>query len=396
MKILYLAPRYHTNQTAIMRGWKNHGDEIKFISYYAAPIEDYSDLKPVVLGFAPWYTAFYHFYVDILCRKKRTALDNKMKYGYPPSGRLREEIINFNPDLVILRERTVYSMKAYDICRKHEIPCILYNQNPLHEECSQDDLRHRYVYSHSPKIRMTPVLGSILQNTESTFCEDDSKKDFDIRKDGDSYYVPFAVEPQLAPDKRSYFDGDRINILCIGKYEPRKHHMMLMDAVSRIVDETGIKMHLTVIGEATGRFQKEFYKTVEEYYHQKHYEELVTLRTNVGREEMSQIYSKTDVFVIPSTLEMASVSQLEAMSYSIPVICSDTNGTSCYVEDGRDGYIFKDCDARDLYEKLKKMTDSRENIENMGGHAYEDVMDKYTFSNYYDNIMKIITDNFSS
>ena len=42
------------------------------------------------------------------------------------------------------------------------------------------------------------------------------------------------------------------------------------------------------------------------------------------------------------------------------------------------------------------MTDSRENIENMGGHAYEDVMDKYTFSNYYDNIMKIITDNFSS
>ena len=380
MRILYLAPRYHTNQTAIMRGWKNHGDEIKFISYYAAPIEDYSDLKPVILGFAPWYTTFYHFYVDILCRKKRTALDNKMKYGYPPTAKLKKEITEFKPDIAILRERTVYSMKAYDICSRNGIPCILYNQSPLWDNNEKDDAIHRYVFAHSPKIRMTPVLGNSLQN----------------RKDGSSYYVPFAVEPQLAPDKRSYFDSDRINILCIGKYEPRKHHMMLMDAVSKITGETGIKMHLTVIGEATGRFQKEFYKTVEEHYHQKHYEELVTLRTNVVREEMSQIYSKTDVFVIPSTLEMASVSQLEAMSYSIPVICSDTNGTSCYVEDGRDGYIFKDCDARDLYVKLKKMTESRENVENMGRLAYEDVMDKYTFSNYYDNIMKIITDNFSS
>ena len=379
MRILYLAPRYHTNQTAIMRGWKTHGDDIKFISYYTAPIEDYSDLKPVVLGFTRWYKMFYFFYVEILCRKKRTALDNKLKFGYPPVSRLRKEILDFNPDIAILRERTVYSMKAYEICRKHDIPCILYNQNPLWDDAPKSDNKHKYVFAHTPQIRMTPVYG--LEKAGKTVQPG-------------SYYIPFAIDPKLAPEKREYFAGDRINILCVGKFEPRKHHIMLMDVLSRIKDEKGIDFHLIIVGEATGRFQKEYYQKVEDYYNEKEYKSFVELKTNVSRDEMAVLYAGTDVFVIPSTLEMASVSQLEAMSYSVPVICSDTNGTSCYVENGRDGYLFKDCDSDDLYDKLVKMLDSRSGIRQMGRFAYEDVISKYLFRNYYDGIMKILNDNF--
>ena len=50
MKFLYVAPRYHTNQMDIMQGLTQLGHEVRFISHYAAIIEDYScvDRKSVV------------------------------------------------------------------------------------------------------------------------------------------------------------------------------------------------------------------------------------------------------------------------------------------------------------------------------------------------------------
>ena len=69
---------------------------------------------------------------------------------------------------------------------------------------------------------------------------------------------------------------------------------------------------------------------------------------------MEAEYLAADVYVIPSTLEMASVSQLEAMSYSLPVICSDTNGTACYVEDGVNGFLFNPENTDDIVTAVQK------------------------------------------
>ena len=50
MKVLYLAPRYHTNQAAIMKGWIENGHEVRFISQYAGKVEDYACIKPDVIS----------------------------------------------------------------------------------------------------------------------------------------------------------------------------------------------------------------------------------------------------------------------------------------------------------------------------------------------------------
>ena len=52
MKIMYIAPRFHTNQSAVVKGWIERGDEVLFISYYKAIIEDYSCIHPLVIGFS--------------------------------------------------------------------------------------------------------------------------------------------------------------------------------------------------------------------------------------------------------------------------------------------------------------------------------------------------------
>lgn len=398
MKFLYVAPRYHTNQMDIMKGLVEHGHEVCFISHYAAVIEDYSYVTPIVLGYSPLYRLLDFLYVRVIHRKDPTAIVFKIQHGFPPMGKLRRLICEFSPDVVILRERSVYSMAAYHICKKKGFPCILYNQNPLWSQPAKTDFVHRMVDRLSPRLRMTPVMG--VKKPGTSIKEND-------------FFVPFVIDPQKAPGERTYFADDVIHVLCIGKYEIRKHHLMLLQAVKKLcksnqekqqVPPQGngaiaggkYKVHLTLVGEATNHFQKEYCEQVRSYVTAHHMEEMVTVKTNVPRREMEREYLAADVYVIPSTLEMASVSQLEAMSYSLPVICSDTNGTACYVEDGVTGYQFRDCDEADLQDKLDRLLSDRERIRAMGAAGYRALVEKYHFEHYYGMIMQMrekIVDN---
>jgi len=84
MKVLYMSHRYHTNQNTIMKGWKENGHEICFISQFAGKIEDYTYVKPIVLGYGALFRAFDWFYINVLFRKKSNAIDMKLKCGWPP------------------------------------------------------------------------------------------------------------------------------------------------------------------------------------------------------------------------------------------------------------------------------------------------------------------------
>lgn len=373
MRFLYVAPRYHTNQMDIMKGLIEHGHEVCFISHYAAIIEDYSYVTPIVLGYSRLYRLLDYLYVHVIHRKDPEAIVFKIQHGFPPMRRLKKLICDFKPDVVILRERSVYSMAAYLVCRRKGYPCILYNQNPLWSEPVKTDLAHRIVAGLSPKLRMTPVMGIRKQGTSI--------------KEND-YFVPFVMEPQKAPEERTYFENDTMHILCIGKYEIRKHHLLLIQVVEELLGKHG-KIKLTLIGEATNHFQKEYCGQVKQYVSDHHMEDIVTVKTNVPRSKMEEEYLAADLYVIPSTREMASVSQLEAMSYSLPVICSDLNGTACYVEDGVTGYQFKDCDQADLKEKLAMMLSDREQMKEMGAAGYRALTEKYNYENYYRTIMQM-------
>lgn len=373
MRFLYVAPRYHTNQMSIMKGLIEQGHEVCFISHYQAAIEDYSYVKPIVLGYSPLYQLIDFLYVKVIHRKDPTAIVFKIQHGFPPMHKLKKLVKSFKPDVVILREKSMYSMAAYHICKKAGYPCILYNQSPMWSEPEKTDFAHRMVSKMSPKMRMTPVMG--VQKPGTSMKETD-------------FFIPFVAEPQKAPEERTYFADGKIHILCIGKYEIRKHHLMLLEVVKNLKEK--YPLHLTLIGEATNHFQKDYCAQVEAYVKEHHMEAYVDVKRNVPRKEMDNEYAKADVYVIPSTKEMASVSQLEAMSFALPVICSDSNGTACYVEDGITGYQFKDCDKEDLEKKLDKLLEDKEKLLTMGAAGYQAVVEKYGFKRYFEGIMEIL------
>ncbi|MCM1262432.1 MAG: glycosyltransferase family 4 protein [Butyrivibrio sp.] len=224
----------------------------------------------------------------------------------------------------------------------------------------------------TPSVRMTPVLG----NPDTGYL------------DKHAVYIPFVIEPQQSPEQKKYFRNQRINILCVGKFEERKHHLMLLEIVRQLF--TDYPLHLTLVGEVSTQYHKNYYQKVQDYITVNHMEDLVDCHINCPPDKMSTFYRSADLFVLPSTGEFASVSQLEAMSHSLPVIVSNTNGTACYIEEDKNGYLFKDKNEKDLKEKITKIISSRKNILQMGAYSYLLVNEKYSFTNYQAKIKTLI------
>lgn len=373
MRFLYVAPRYHTNQVPIMRGLKNKGHEICFLSQYAGKMEDYSDVTPIVIGYSRLFIFLDNVYIKLMGKLDQYAGDRKIKCGFPPIRKLARQIRQSGADLAILRERSVYSVCAYLICRRYHIPAILYNQSPLWEDRIKDDLPHNLMRMLTPRVRMTPVFG---------------KKERGKVIEAGAVFVPFVMEPELAPEEKEWQKNGIISIFCIGKYEKRKNHQMMVEVAEHLANAYPI--HLTIAGECTTAAHQDYYKKLEGYLKEKGLEEKVTLLKNLNREQVKEQYRNADLFVIPSTLEPASISQLEAMAFSLPVICGDKNGTACYVENGKNGWQFRDNDKESLQDAVQKIISDPGKMKRMGKNSFQFIIEKYQIDAYLEGIEKLM------
>lgn len=375
MKVLYMSHRYHTNQTTIMKGWKENGHEVRFISQYAGRVEDYTYVKPDVIGYSGLFKVFDHLYVKILKKNDPVAADMKLKCGIPPMIKLAKYIKAFRPDVAILRERSMYTICMNAICKHYKIPTILYNQTPVWDKPKAMNGAHKLVWKLTPKYRITPV--DVVGTDYSGLVRDET-----------AYLAPFLMEPQVNPAEKTYFADECINVFCIGKYQKRKNLQMMIEAVEELLPK--YRLHLVIAGEMSNHFHEEYYQKVSAYVKEHKLEKVVTLLANLDRNAVVKEYKRADVFVLPSTDEPAAISHLEAMAFSIPAISGSNNGTANYIKNGITGYIFEDNNKEDLKEKMEKIISDQDNLMKMGTAAYQHVKDNFRFKIYCGQIEKIL------
>lgn len=375
MKVIYMSHRYHTNQTTIMKGWAENGHEVRFLSQYAGRIEDYTYVKPIVVGYSKFFQLIDYIYIHFLKRKDPAAIDMKLKCGIPPIFKLAKYIKEFEPDIAIVRERSVYTICMNAICKHYKIPTILYNLSPVWDKPKKMDLAHKIVWKLTPEYRITPTNIVGIDYTG-------------LLKDEKAYWAPFLMEPQVAPSERTYFANDRINVFCIGKYQTRKNHQMMVEVVEELLSK--YNLHLTIAGEISNHFHQEYYDNLVKYIKEHNLEDKITLLINLDRQAVFEEYKKADVYVVPSTAEPASITVIESMAFSIPAISGSDNGTASYIDYGNTGYVFEDNDKDDLRDKLEAIVKDRERLVEMGKAAYRHVEENFQFRNYLKPVSEIM------
>jgi glycosyltransferase involved in cell wall biosynthesis len=163
--------------------------------------------------------------------------------------------------------------------------------------------------------------------------------------------------------------------------------LLLLGAVKTLKEKYPIR--LTLVGQ---RGDDKYLENLREYVRDNSLEGLVEFKFNLGPEEIRQEYLANDVFVLPAYKEPAAVSPLEAMSYGLPAVCSDWCGTRCYIQDGFNGFVFKNRDGRDLENKLEKLLGNKGEIRKMGQNALESVRQNHSLEIYYKNFSQIINE----
>jgi len=317
-RILFICPRFHSNQSDMVRKLVSEGHDVHYMVVHATKSEDHSLVAPQALRPSLIGRCLNRF----LNPTNQVRL--RRKYLWPSIVDVYRHLFRIRPDVAVIRGTTsatvMFSMPFLLLSRCR---IILYTQGPKYRKIS---LRLRIFYFVAFRVLRIRWFTPVLYRGGTKHGETHA----------DVTFIPFFKYPSPAAQHRSY-QTSPLRILGVGKYEARKNLLLLIDAISRLADRHPLKF--TWIGEKSEPHHHEYFEQAKNRVKQHNLQEMVDLGCNLTVEEVQQEYLDHDLFVIASVRELASVAQLEAMSFGLPVICGGDNGTAHYVEDGHNGII---------------------------------------------------------
>lgn len=378
MRLLYVAPRYHTNQVPIMCGWAARGDEVTFCAQFEgiSEVHDYVDFVQMKKS---WLCKLWFKIID-MCYTPVQAEDKKISAFLPSVLDMVKIVRRVKPDVVILRERTKTMLIAYLVCKFMGIRnVVLYTQTSYERlMVKEKSIKQFFRKLMFPRVIFTPVLykGKRISTTE---------------KDPHIYYIPLVSD--VAENKaRGYCSDGCLRMLDIGKYREYKNHFYLIDALKPLTNREDI--HLTIIGQMANSTEREYFERLKEAVHQAELDDMVTLQENISYRLMHQVYQEHDILVLPSKNETAGMVILEAMAEKMGVISSNNCGLSCYAEMNDCGEIFPLDNVAKLTEIINKIAENKNIVRTMGENAGKAVNTYYSFNNYYMSFMEMLRKEF--
>ena len=165
-------------------------------------------------------------------------------------------------------------------------------------------------------------------------------------------------------------------ILFVGGINIRKGVHLLVDAfISAEKEFSGI--NLLIVGP-TYKYDQKYISDIKEKIRTADLEGKIIL-TEENVSNVNEFMQCSDIFVLPSRQEGFPISIIEAMSCGLAVVGSDIPEIArAQIENGRDGYIFKMGDTKELESVLKKLMNDKECIRKMGKEAREKVVNNWS------------------
>ncbi|MDH5570147.1 MAG: glycosyltransferase [Gammaproteobacteria bacterium] len=144
---------------------------------------------------------------------------------------------------------------------------------------------------------------------------------------------------------------NQIVIICVGRLVEIKAHDVLLKAF-KIIIQSGLSSKLLVIGDGPEKIKSE--KFVMD-------NDLIDNVIFLGqRDDVPDLLSISDIFVLPSRSEGLSCSIIEAMAAKLPIVATDVGGNSELVQDGYNGYLVPVDDPIVLAEKIELLIENSE------------------------------------
>ena len=179
----------------------------------------------------------------------------------------------------------------------------------------------------------------------------------------------------------NYFNipKDKFIIGCVANFRHSKGGSFLVDVMNLLKNK--IPFHLVLIGEI---FDSMILKKIKKYNLQDY------ISTIGFRSDAIDWIKYFDLSIMPSLRkESFSRSIVESMAQGIPVLVSEVGGMTELVQNEFNGFVFNACDKVDCLNKILKIFNSKDQLDNIKSNAKSTIKNKFDLDSYISNMEKV-------
>ena len=155
--------------------------------------------------------------------------------------------------------------------------------------------------------------------------------------------------------KYGWNNKKQINLIYVGDFSKNKNIMTSIN-VAKKLKKLGYNIHFSIIGSlGKGEYMiKQFARKNKD---------IINIYPRIeDKENLLDMYRKSDIFLMPSFHETFGLVYLEAMSQGLPLIYSKGQGIDGYFKDGNVGYSVNPRSIDDIVEKIEMIIDNYDKI----------------------------------
>ena len=154
-----------------------------------------------------------------------------------------------------------------------------------------------------------------------------------------------AWKEELYSDKNKEAENlcskrETFTYLYIGKLEPRRNIIFLLDVVENLL-RTNQNAQFLLIGDGDKAYKEKCLSKIQKWIEC----ERVEYISSVNQAEMPKIYSRVDCMLFPSVYEIFGMVLMEAIYFGVPVITSNNGGADTLIRDGENGVVINSNDV---------------------------------------------------
>jgi glycosyltransferase involved in cell wall biosynthesis len=184
-------------------------------------------------------------------------------------------------------------------------------------------------------------------------------------------------------------------ILCVGRMDRAdsladsgnylyKGFESLIKAVGKI-SASGLPVALNIIGDGNAR------PSLESWLKEQPECGLVNMLGRVSDRHLSEAYSNSDVFCLPSEGEGFGLVYVEAMAHGLPCVCVDAGAAPEVVEDNITGLVARPRDIDDLASKLLHLAKDKNLRDSLGSAGRDRYLQLYTYEKFLGRIDDLLS-----
>lgn len=373
MRILFVAPRFHTNQVQIIKILLEKKHEVFFHVACIGATEDHSLVKPV---------CFKQSKLSGYIEKKFDKGQANKRFYFPEILTYWRGMKQLQPQIVVIRDPyKIFSMLAAFIALLIKAKIIFYTQEDLLRPRSRKTLlKQKFTINFFKAAWITPIKSN---NTS----EEKGWPRY-------MYHVPLPVSITPEDACRKGISDEGPGILMIGKYhQERKKHMLFLQALGKLKNK--YRFRVTIAGECANEDQQIRFMKIKAAAYDLELNDRVELKQNVPYSQMSTLYASHNIFVLPAVDEPYAISVNEAMGYGLPVICTDTCGTKCNINNGYNGFVIKSNSLEELTASLETLLSNYRKLEQMRIKALQYAWENLSGDAFYAKFAQVTRERFS-